>query len=653
MKAKTSIAMMTAAVALLHSTFAETPDAFVEYVQSDGSQYIDTGIIGRCGTKADMTIQWMGGNDSSFLSSRIASIGTDDQKNTRFILCSNQGGNSSYMHYYTCHRKYDSSTDLSKSTYSTDKPDWIVSGITHDGTNVKYTMSVNGKEEISVERKEDALDTKLNMYLFAQNMNGSAILQSKVKCYSVKIWQDGNLVRDFRPCVKDGKAGLYDAVDEKIFYPQGGDLMPSDNKVKVSGKPDHFVQYVESSGTQYIDTGVVGKCNTSADMTIMWLSSADGAFLSSRISETGTDAEKDTRFNLCNNDTSSQYYTSHRTFISSAGAGAIAKCSTDRPDHIYSSITHDGTTMKLALYVNGATVQTRTATEEALDTGLNMYLFAQNLAGAAKYMSSVRCFGTKIWQDGNLVRDFRPCIKDGRAGLYDEVSGWIFFPQGGELIYPNEKPDKIMKWVNLTGSSYVDTQVRAKSGIRSEMQYWPSVDNIVDQYMLAARVDENNNKIRFLLGYYWNGSGYHDAVIGYKDVWNCAYWDNHAKEKVHTLVSEISSTGIVNGTCDGVKFQGNTQAMGDLDIGLNLYMFGLNLGGKAQDFFNGRSYYSKIWVWDESANDYVPVRDFVPCVKDDKVAFYDNVSQTMFYPFPAIPAEGNSQPHQGLIILFR
>lgn len=642
MKAKTSLAMMTVAVALLHSTFAETPDAFVEYVDSNRSQYIDTGIIGRCGTSADMTVQWLDASvDSSFLSSRV------DGNDTRFILCSNQGPKT---HYYMAHRSYNNPRDISKSEYSKNAPDRIVSSITHDGAKVKYTMSVNGAEEINVEREEEALNTQLNMYLFAQNKAGSADLKSGVRCYSVKIWQDGNLVRDFLPCVKSGRAGLYDDVSKAIFYPQGGELAAGP-ALKYFGKPDHFVQYVESSGTQYVDTEVVGKCNTSADMTIMWLSSADGAFLSSRISETGTDAEKDTRFNLCNNDAASQYYTSHRIFISSAGAGAIAKCSTDRPDHIYSSITHDGTTMKLALYVNGATVQTRTATEEALDTGLNMYLFAQNLAGAAKYMSSVRCFGTKIWQDGDLVRDFRPCIKDGRAGLYDEVSGWIFFPQGGELTCPNDTAGKkIMKWVNLTGSSYVDTQVRAKSGIRSEMQYWPSVDNIVDQYMLAARVDDNDT--RFLLGYYWNNYSRHNATIGYKDTWNCAYWDNHAKGKVHTLVSEISSTGIVNGTCDGVRFAESTQARGALDTGLNLYMFGINWGGKAKDFFNGRSYYTKIWVWDESANDYVPVRDFVPCVKDDKVAFYDNVSQTMFYPFPAIPAEGNSQPRQGLIISF-
>ena len=644
MKAKTSLAMMTAAVALLHSTFAETPDAFVEYVDSNRSQYIDTGIVGRCGTSADMTVQWLDASvDSSFLSSRV------DGNDTRFILCSNQGPKT---HYYMAHRSYNDPRDISKSEYRKNAPDRIVSSITHDGAKVKYTMSVNGAEEINVEREEEALNTQLNMYLFAQNKAGSADLKSGVRCYSVKIWQDGNLVRDFLPCVKSGRAGLYDDVSKAIFYPQGGELAAGP-ALKSFGKPDHYVQYVESDGTQYVDTEVVGKCNTSADMTIQWQSTAvDSSFLSSRENST-----TDTRFVLCSNQGGwAHYYMAHRTFVrdynKTDGTGrdvSTSKYSTTVPDRIESSITHNGENVTYTMKVNGNLEINQTRKEEALNTNLNMYLFAQNNTGAVDLRSPVRFFGTKIWQDGNLVRDFRPCIKDGRAGLYDEVSGWIFFPQGGDLTYPNEKPDKIMKWVNLTGSSYVDTQVRAKSGIRSEMQYRPSVDNIEDQYLLAARNASDTNT-RFLLGYYYNYNGNY-AAVGYKDSWQRAKWSGHLKDKTHTLVSEISAKGVVSGVCDGDAITGSTE-YGEFDTGLNLYMFGINIGGKAQDFFNGRSYYSKIWVWDESANDYVPVRDFVPCVKDDKVAFYDNVSQTMFYPFPAIPAEGNSQPRQGLIITF-
>ena len=197
-------------------SLSDEPDAFVEYVESNGTQYIDTGIVGRCGTNAEMTIQWRSGTDSSFLSSRR------DDSDTRFILCSNQGG--SFGHYYMAHGGYERARDTTASVRNPDAVVRIASGIIHDGENVKYAMRLNGTKEINVVRPEVAIDTGLNMYLFAQNKNGSAALKSSVRCYGVKIWQDGKLVRDFRPCMKNGAGCLYDAVARKIFYPLGGSL---------------------------------------------------------------------------------------------------------------------------------------------------------------------------------------------------------------------------------------------------------------------------------------------------------------------------------------------------------------------------------------------------------------------------------------------
>ena len=83
------------------------------------------------------------------------------------------------------------------------------SSITHDGTDVTFTLRVNGNLEVNRTETTSAIDTNLNMFLFAQNKGGAADLKSSVRCYGVKIWQDGELVRDFRPCVKNGCAGLY------------------------------------------------------------------------------------------------------------------------------------------------------------------------------------------------------------------------------------------------------------------------------------------------------------------------------------------------------------------------------------------------------------------------------------------------------------
>ena len=149
-------------------------------MESTGTQYVNTGVRGRCNTRADMRIKCLSANDVSFLSSRT------DSNNTRFLLC------STLPQYYMGHRSYTASRDKSNLSCLTDtESDHVVSSITHDGTNVSYSMSVNGTTIIDQTRAEEALDTGLNMYLFAQNKGGSATLHSKVRCYGVKIWQDG------------------------------------------------------------------------------------------------------------------------------------------------------------------------------------------------------------------------------------------------------------------------------------------------------------------------------------------------------------------------------------------------------------------------------------------------------------------------------
>ena len=612
-------ALLAAICAAVMPSLADTPDAFVEYVESNGSQYVDTGIVGRCGTSADMTIQWMCLDlDASFLSSRT------DGGNTRFILCSNSRKNK----YYVCHRTWAESVNAGSSSYNTSAPDRVAGSITHDGTSVTFTLSVNGNTEVNVTRAEAALDTGLSMYLFAQNQGGAPVLSSSVRCYAVKIWQDGALVRDFRPCVKNDVAGLYDAVSESIFFPAEGTLVAGP-PLKLHDRPDHFVQYVESTGTQYVDTEVVGRCNSEMDAHVMWVQTSDTSFLSSRVDGNNT------RFILYGSNGS--HYMAHRSYTRNTDSTVPAgiRCNLAAPDHVASSIVADGANVAYTMDVNGTRRISQTRAEEGIDTGLNMYLFAQNKGGEPALHSKVRCFDLKIWQDGALVRDFRPCVKDGRAGLYDEVSGWIFFARGGALAYPNERPDLYVDWANATGSSYVPLAVRGKSGIRAEMKYRPMDTSKTDQYFLAAR--QGNE--RFLLNYLYKTA---ENTIGYRGNYHPVSWP-WTKDADYTLLSEISSEGAVSGTRNGEPKSG-ASALGAFDTGLNLYLFAINWSGDVRDYFTGRFYYTTMDVYDEAAGEYSRVRDLRPCVKGVNVMFFDETSQTMFKPYPAISMDGNVAP---------
>lgn len=62
----------------------------------------------------------------------------------------------------------------------------------------------------------------LNIYLFAENRDGSAYGKCSGKMYRCKIYDNGIKVRDFVPCINaSGEVGLYDLVG-KQFYGNAG-----------------------------------------------------------------------------------------------------------------------------------------------------------------------------------------------------------------------------------------------------------------------------------------------------------------------------------------------------------------------------------------------------------------------------------------------
>lgn len=79
--------------------------------------------------------------------------------------------------------------------------------------------------------------------------------------------------------------------------------------------------------------------------------------------------------------------------------------------------------------VNNTSVSFSTAT---FSTTQPMYLLTINSAGTAdSRMTTARLYSCQIYDNGKLVRDFAPCINpSGKAGLYDTVNG-VFYANAG------------------------------------------------------------------------------------------------------------------------------------------------------------------------------------------------------------------------------
>ena len=636
MKAKTWLALIGGIVLFGSQATAETPDKFLRYVEATGSQYVDTGIVGRYGTKAECKVEWMNLADTAFLASGYYS------GNKRFYACWCSSASGNMFTAQGTGDKVNNGQDLLFEkkriyTYTTDFSD-------KDSNNMSTnTVSVDGSKVFS--KAYTALDTDVNLYVFANNQFGTAAAFSKTRCYGLKIWQDGTLVRDFRPCLKDNRAGLYDTVSDTIFYSESGTELTYDTNCDV---PDTFIDYVESFGNSYVDTGIIGRSGTKAECKVQWMAFADSAFLACG------DWSQNTRFFVCYcRNASGVISTAQRTLANVSSGG---KDLTYELNRIYTYTSDfsapDGNDDSVnTVSIDGSEVFTRTT--KSLNTGLNLYIFACNQkANTLIGKSRTRCYGLKIWQDGDLVRDFKPCLKYGEAALYDDVSKTIFYPVGDPLGYDNSvaaNADELVfvDYIESDGFTHLDTQVAANSPTRAtgvfswtqmrtaneEKQY---LDENHHSYLACGYYNSGSDANRFYMidqtsqkpwiGYGNNSKSFGSAMdTGTKYAFDVSFADG---EQAVSLVpeggSDIGTTASWSGDASG---QGN------------LYLFACNDAKNKKPIYRSAARCYGLTIYQGGVT---PVRNFKPCIKDGQAALYDTVSERVFYPVPAIPAEGNT-----------
>lgn len=650
MNRKQFAVLSLAALAAAQPLFAETPDTFVRYVESTGSQYVDTGVPGRWNTRIEAQVEWMDFADSALVGSR-----TSGSTDTRLYFCycldsdgrmytSTHGGgekvvwNGSWEARWEKNRVYDYSSEFS----ATNAAGQTTNLIKADG------LGLWSKEA-------DALDTGMNLHLFACNVGGTASYRSKARIYRLKIWQgskDGGaqtLVRDFTPCVKNHRAGLYDAVSGNIFYSASGTDLVCDESSEV---PDEFVEYVESTSCGYIDTEIDARTGTSAeiDLAVLTTRSRNKALLGAY------KADGDTRFYLlyCNQG------------VMRVGHGALSTGSTiysvGNRYLVESSLSPGAQTLEWTNLEAGTEKSTlyAGADETALDLEMPLYLFACNKDGSPEWAGQCRLYGCKIRQDGALVRDFKPCLKDGAFALYDEVSRRIFFPKRGLLNGPvrqerinRRMPLVFVEYIESSGRETLDTGVRARAGTRmkgefayvdaqgmryekyrylrepvnpTEHRVYLGADNPDEWptyfFPVSCRSQSESDNSRWLYGDYGSDSSAHGAY---------ATTDGSAKIQMVSGAKHSFDASFLDGVqsiaLDGTNVWSLSNDA-DFDSGKNIHLF--SSGSRYRSA--ARCYGLEIWQDGEK------VRDFKPCIYEDRAMLYDTVSKTVFRPSPDIPS---------------
>jgi len=163
------------------------------------------------------------------------------------------------------------------------------------------------------------------------------------------------------------------------------------------------VSYIESDGTQIINTEVNAKVGLSSEIKCYFPTiSYYQAILCART--------KDARLYMLHVDSSKIYLGLSTAKEVSA---AVAK-----QDLVYKTVLEDG---KQEMYCNGAKIYSGTAAS-TLNLNKPLYLFGNNYESDLQY-AWCKMYYCKIWDEGTLIRSYVPVVRneDGLSGLYDLV----------------------------------------------------------------------------------------------------------------------------------------------------------------------------------------------------------------------------------------
>lgn len=191
---------------LVYTKEALPYDARLDYIESNGYQYIDTGIYGNETTEIEIKIKVLSNLGSSSIISARDNSGSDKSLS---VWINNNG----YLALND--REYDSGYLTSESPIldeiviiSVKNRSLYVGDTLLASSNLTNSFSMNTSYGLLRNRIDSVWDTGNNRPLEA-------------RIYYCKIWQNGVLVRDYIPVIKNNIAYLYDNISSTLFTNSG------------------------------------------------------------------------------------------------------------------------------------------------------------------------------------------------------------------------------------------------------------------------------------------------------------------------------------------------------------------------------------------------------------------------------------------------
>lgn len=374
---------------------------FVEYIESDSTAYIDTGIAGG---KDTLTVE------CKFMYNSFVSYGgiygnyvSDSHNGIRCILA-NSGNRIITNNNTICTTSGNTELDCNISQIHT-----VISK--HD------TVILDGVAT-SIQNTEIGTENANNVALFNRSViNPNTSRDISLRVYDFKISENDTLLRHLRPCLRGNTPCMFDMVEGKYYMNVGiGTFKYSEI---------NFVDYIRSIGTQWIDTGVEatsitrfivkGTCDVNDNINAQLLgttnNSASTFFGSRYMSGTGVKS----------------WYCMDAEGVSIGNPTnlSIVDCTIESSTSQYGTLTD--------LVDNTISEFTSFSTSEWAFTTGNLLLFGGD---TTRRSPNATCYSLQLYTANGLVRDLRPCLDyNNVACMFDIVTGKYFYNQGeGEFI---------------------------------------------------------------------------------------------------------------------------------------------------------------------------------------------------------------------------
>ena len=257
------------------------------------------------------------------------------------------------------------------------------------------------------------------------------------------------------------------------------------------------LKYIESTGTQYIDTGVV-PTNT-LDIEVKFLAQA---------------ATVGTIFGAVQTAGTAEYQLNQ--------AGHVIYVGSKIYYNVFKSDTLQRTVLKgtnFSVYDEAGLTNSITVERVGADEiSLNVYLMAGNRNGTAGEYSNTKMYSCKMWQDNELIRNFVPVQNaDGAIGMYDTVEGKFYANAGtGEFAYAGMTSENSHKQIFgnknylglgaqvITGSSSINLKATITGGWSTTSETKPGDVHIV------------SNTIKYNFADHWGEETYDSSTEVYE-----------------------------------------------------------------------------------------------------------------------------------------